>query len=435
MANYRITDEVGMTQSQAVNEASKCLSCYDAPCKASCPAGVNVPKFISKIKSTNFKGAINVIRESNMLPGVCGRVCPVEELCQKNCIRQKIDESIKIGQLQRFAADACGLPEVCKVEKRQEKVAVIGGGPAGLACAYKLALKGVNVTIYESSKDPGGVLTYGIPPFRLSKKYVQTEIDFILKHNIKMETGKTFGEDIHYNDLSKKFNAVFLAVGTSRAQELDIEGKDLKGVLIGQDFLAEVNQNVVNGKTPSKPGKTVCVIGGGNVAIDAATTAKFAGAEEAVIVYRRSENEMPAWKIEREAAADMGVKFRYLTAPVRIVGEKGKVTGLECVQMKLGAPDASGRRKPIAIEDSNFVIDCDTVIQAVGQFACDCLTKQVKGLDINKDGTVKVDKHGMTSVEGLFAGGDIVNGGDTVVKAVAHGKAAAEGILKFLKID
>lgn len=422
----------GYNLQQAIAEASRCLFCYDAPCQKDCPAGIDVAEFINRVKTGDMRGAIDVIREKNILPGTCGRVCPVEELCEKNCRDQKLTEAIAIGALQRFAADYEKQKGVKpkRLEPTKGKVAVIGSGPTSLAAASELLKMGYRVAMFESHKLAGGLLSHGIPPYRLPRDVAEWEIEYIKNMGVEIVANKPIKK---IDELLKEgFGAVFIGVGMTKSISLNIPGENLKNVHLGLEFLESISEAIAGGdKLPSLSGKKVAVIGGGDVAIDAARCSLRLGAEKVLIVYRRSFEEMPAHASEIEAAREEGVEFLILASPTKILGQK-HVEGIKCIKMKLGPPDKSGRRRPLPIPGSEFKLDIDVVIEAIGQKVNEEFARKNPNLKISK-GSIVVDKEtGMTSKPGVFAGGDAVGGG-TVVQAIAEGKLAAKGINEHLK--
>lgn len=434
-------DEVnfGYNEEEAKDEACRCLQCKDPKCVTGCPVKVDIPKFIRYIKDRKFYMAIKTIKRTNNLPGVCGRVCPQENQCEKECIIGIKNEAVNVGKLERFAADVeerdVKAPEQSADKK---KIAIIGSGPAGLTCAADLALKGHKVVIFEALHEPGGVLMYGIPEFRLPKDVVNSEIDYIQELGVDIKKNAIIGRTFTLDELRKKFDAVFIGVGAGLPKFLGITGESLNGVYSANEFLARINlmkaYKFPEYDTPIKKGKGVVVIGGGNVAMDSARSARRLGAD-VTIVYRRSLDEMPARKEEIKHAQEEGIHFMLLTNPSRILGSE-RVEGIECMQMMLGEEDESGRRKPIPIEDSEFTIDCDQVIIAIGQEPNPLLTKAVN-IAHNEKGYFIVDENMMTSIPGVFAGGDIIGGeegtGATVINAMGAGKRAAEAIEFWVK--
>ena len=430
---------LGFSKEQAEQEASRCLQCKDAPCVKGCPVEIDIPAFIKLIKVGKRKEALAKIKEKNNLPAVCGRVCPQEDQCELACVLNRKKIPINIGALERYASDS---PErFCPPEAfpppERFCVAVVGSGPAGLTCAADLAKMGFAVSLFESLHAAGGVLVYGIPEFRLPKKIVESEIDYIKSLGVEIKTDVLIGRTYTIEDLFKQgFKAVFLGLGAGLPQFLGIPGENLGGVYSANEFLTRVNLMKAYAfpkyATPIALGKKVAVVGGGNVAMDCARVAKRLGSE-VTLVYRRTEKEMPARVEEVANAQDEGIAFQVLTQPIKVLGdEKGLVKGLECIKMELGAPDASGRRRPVPLKDSNFTIVIDTLIVAIGQNPNPLLGKVTSGLKVNDDGTVAVDKNFMTSLAGVFAGGDIITGADTVIRAMGAGKKAALAIARYL---
>jgi len=434
-------DEVnlGYNEEGAKEESSRCLECKDPKCVSGCPVAVDIPKFIRYIKDGKFYMAIKTIKRTNNLPGICGRVCPQENQCEKECIMGIKNEAVNIGKLERFAADMEERDVKAPVANPdKKKIAVIGSGPAGLTCAGDLALMGHKVVIYEALHDSGGVLMYGIPEFRLPKEIVKSETDYIQQLGVEIKKNSIIGRTFTLDELRKKYDAVFIGVGAGLPKFLGIPGENLNGVYSANEFLTRVNlmkaYKFPEYGTPIKKGKKVVVIGGGNVAMDSARSAKRLGAD-VTIVYRRSLEEMPARKEEIGHAQEEGIHFMMLTNPTKIIGSS-EVEGIECKQMMLGEEDESGRRKPVAIEDSEFTIDCDQVIIAIGQGPNPLLTKTVN-IAHNERGYFMVDENLMTSIPGVFAGGDIIGGaegsGATVIHAMGAGKMAARSIEFWVK--
>jgi len=434
---------LGFSDEQAEEEAKRCLQCKKPFCVKGCPVEIDIPGFIKLIKEGRRKEALEKIKEKNALPAICGRVCPQEDQCEAVCVLNKKKIPINIGALERYAADFGEVTkspshQVTNEEKLLAKVAVVGSGPAGLTCAADLAKLGYQVTIFESLHIPGGVLTYGIPEFRLPKKIVQNEVEYIKNLGVNIKTDFLIGRTYTIEELFKEgFKAIFIAVGAGLPQFLGIPGENLNRVYSANEFLTRINlmkaYKFPEYSTPINIGKKVVVIGGGNVALDCARVALRLG-REVTLVYRRTEKEMPGRIEEIENAKAEGVVFKILTQPVKIIGgEKGFVKGLECIKMELGEPDESGRRRPIPIKDSNFILDVDTVIVAIGQNPNPLLAKVTAGIKTNQDGTIVVEKNFMTSMPGVFAGGDIITGADTVISAMGAGKKAAVAIDKYIK--
>jgi len=437
---------LGYNEETAVAEANRCLSCKKEPCRQGCPVEVDIPAFIKLITERNFDGAIKKIKEKNSLPAICGRVCPQENQCEKYCTLGKTGEPVAIGRLERFVADyelARGSEVSETAAPTGKRVAVVGSGPSGLTCAADLAKLGHKVTVFEALHIPGGVLMYGIPEFRLPKKVVQTEIDNLRKLGVDIECDTVVGKTVTVDELLNEegYDAVFLGTGAGLPYFMRIPGENSCGVYSANEFLTRTNLMKAylfpEYDTPIKVGKKVAVIGGGNVAMDAARTALRLGAEESYIVYRRSREEMPARIEEVEHAEEEGVKFELLTSPVRILSnENGWVTGMECIRYKLGEPDESGRRRPVPIEGSEFTMEVDTVVIAIGQGPNPLVPKTTEGLETTKRGNIVADlETGQTSKKGVFAGGDVVTGAATVIMAMGAGKKAARAIHEYLSND
>lgn len=437
-------DEVclGYTEEEAIAEAKRCLNCKHHPCVGNCPVSIDIPRFIHHISEGEFEKAAHVLAEYSALPAVCGRVCPQEEQCEKVCVLGIKGEAVSIGKLERFAADWARENNI-QVGKTKEKngfkVAVIGSGPAGITCAGDLAKEGYDVTIFEALHEPGGVLVYGIPEFRLPKEtVVRHEIENLKNLGVKIETNVVVGRTVTIDYLMEEegFHAVFIGSGAGLPKFMGIPGENLNGVFSANEFLTRNNLMKAfrdDHDTPIKVGEKVAVIGGGNVAMDAARTALRLGAE-VWIVYRRTEEELPARVEEVHHAKDEGIKFELLTTPIEIVGnEDGWVKAIKCQRMKLGEPDASGRRRPIPIEGSEFEFDVDTVIMALGTSPNPLIPATTNGLEIDKRKCIVADENGQTSREGVFAGGDAVTGAATVILAMGAGKEAAAGIDKYIK--
>lgn len=435
---------LGYAEETARAEAARCLQCKTAPCRQGCPVEINIPQFIKSIKEGDFDAAIDEIKTKNNLPAVCGRVCPQEDQCEKFCIMGKKGEPVGIGRLERFAADyAMAKGREDKADVPAEvlgKVAVIGAGPAGLTTAGDLARLGYKVTVFEALHAPGGVLMYGIPEFRLPKAIVQQEIAALRKLGVDIQVNAVIGKSYTIDELLNEegFDAVFIGTGAGLPHFMDIPGENLNGVYSANEFLTRVNlmkaYKFPQTGTPVRVGSRVAVVGAGNVAMDSARTALRLGAEKVYIVYRRSEEEMPARHEELEHAKEEGVEFRLLTAPVQVLGDdKGWVKGIECIKMELGEPDESGRRKPVPVEGSNFVLDVETVVMAIGQGPNPLVQNTTPGLAVNKRGNIVADETGATSKEGVFAGGDIVTGAATVILAMGAGKKAAAKIHEYVQ--
>ena len=432
----------GYNVEEAQLEASRCLNCKNPRCVAACPVGINIPAFVSKIAEGDFAGASSIIAEDSSLPSICGRVCPQENQCEGSCILGIKSEPVAIGKLERFVGD-WSLENECKGCQKEpangHKVAVIGSGPSGLACASDLAKWGYEVTVFEALHKLGGVLVYGIPEFRLPKeKIVAREIDSLRKLGVKFETDVVVGRTITIDSLMDEegFDAVFIGSGAGLPRFMGINGENLNGVVSANEFLTRANLMRAYDEeydTPIYVGKRVVVVGGGNVAMDAVRTAKRLGAES-VIVYRRSEQELPARREEVHHAKEEGIEFKMLTNPVEVLGDdKGWVRGLKCVEMELGEPDESGRRSPVEKPGSEFEVECDVVIMALGTSPNPLLKTTTKGLETNRRGCIVTNEQGATSREGVFAGGDAVTGAATVILAMGAGRTAAKAIDEYIK--
>ena len=431
-------DEValGYTEEQAIDEAKRCLNCRNMPCVSGCPVRIHIPAFIAKVAEGDFEGAYRVISEASSLPAVCGRVCPQETQCESKCVRGIKGESVGIGRLERFVADyhmKHSEEKVAEPKKNGHRVAVIGSGPASLACAGDLAKRGFDVTVFEALHTPGGVLVYGIPEFRLPKEIVRREIDGLRELGVDIECNMVIGKILSIDELEERgYEAVFIGTGAGLPKFMNIPGENLPGVLSANEFLTRVNLMKVyreDSDTPICRSSRVAVVGGGNVAMDAARCALRLGAKEVSIVYRRSEAELPARREEVEHAKEEGIVFRFLTNPTEILaGEDGTVGALKCVEMELGEADASGRRRPVTKEGSDFVIKADTVIMALGTSPNPLIKSTTEGLETQKWGGIVADEHGLTSRENVYAGGDAVTGAATVILAMGVGKAAAQAI-------
>lgn len=431
-------DEValGYNEETAIDEALRCLNCKNMPCVNGCPVKIHIPEFIGKIKEGDFEGAYQVINKSSSLPAVCGRVCPQELQCESKCVRGIKGEPVGIGRLERFVADwhnAHATGNVEKPESNGHRVAVVGSGPSGLTCAGDLAKKGYDVTVFEALHLAGGVLVYGIPEFRLPKAIVQKEVDMLKALGVKIETNVVIGKTITVDELFEDgFEAVFIGSGAGLPRFMGIPGESLKGVYSANEFLTRSNLMKAyrdNSTTPILHAKRVAVVGGGNVAMDAARCAKRMGAENVYIVYRRGREELPARAEEVLHAEEEGIEFKLLVNPTRFIGNSdGWLEGVEVVKMELGEPDASGRRKPVKVDGSEYVIDIDTAVIAIGQTPNPLIKKTTDGLETNQKGCIVADDFGKTSRDGIYAGGDAVTGAATVILAMGAGKTAAESI-------
>ena len=433
---------LGFSEQLALLEAQRCLQCKEAKCIKGCPVMVNIPRFINFVAEGDLPSAAKSLFGDNALPSISGRVCPQEEQCEGSCIRGVKGQPVAVGYLERFVADWARTngsnAESEAPAPSGKKVAVIGAGPAGLTAAGELVKQGHDVTIYEALHKPGGVLIYGIPEFRLPKKIVAAEVDRLTKAGVKIECNVVIGRTYTIPELRKSFDAIFIANGAGLPVFMNVPGENFKGVYAANEYLTRVNLmeawQIENANTPVLMGKRVAVVGGGNVAMDAVRTAKRLGAEKAMIVYRRTKEEMPARVEEVHHAEHEGVEFQLLVAPLEVIGdEKRWVTGLKCNRMELGEPDASGRRKPQVVPGSEFVLDCDTVVVAIGTKANPLLTATCPELKLNKWGNIETDESGMTSIPGVFAGGDIVRGAATVILAMGDGKNAAKAIDSYLQ--
>ncbi|MDD5998716.1 MAG: NADPH-dependent glutamate synthase [Lachnospiraceae bacterium] len=432
---------LGYTKEMAMEEARRCLNCKHKPCMTGCPVNVPIPGFIEKVAEGDFDAAYEIITSENALPAICGRVCPQENQCEGKCVRGIKGEPVAIGRLERFVADyhmANAKPVETKIEKNGKRVAVVGSGPSGITCAGELIKKGYDVTVFEALHKAGGVLSYGIPEFRLPKDLVAKEIETVEKLGVDIETNVIVGRSVTIDELMEQgYGAVFVGSGAGLPRFLNIPGENLLGVYSANEFLTRVNlmkaYKFPDTPTPIKVGKKVAVVGAGNVAMDAARTAKRLGAEEVYIVYRRSEEELPARKEEVHHAKEEGIIFKLLNNPCAIHGEDGWVTGIEVVKQELGEPDASGRRSPVPVEGSNYVIDVDTVVIAIGQSPNPLIRQTTPGLDTQKWGGIIVEEDTMkTSKDGVYAGGDTVTGAATVILAMGAGKKAAKAIDEYL---
>ncbi len=432
---------LGFTEEQAVKEAERCLQCKKPKCVEGCPVEVKIPEFIAHIVNKDFESGIKTIKTDNSLPSVCGRVCPQETQCEESCILGKKETSVSIGRLERFLSNYERIREKEVPQKPAptgKKVAVVGSGPAGLTAAADLAKMGHSVTIFEALHEPGGVLTYGIPEFRLPKEIVRSEVDYVKKLGVTLILDSVIGKIETVDDILSEYDAVFLGTGAGLPTFMNIDGENLNGVYSANEFLTRVNlmrsYMFPDYDTPIKKGKHVVVVGGGNVAMDSARCALRLGAEEVTIVYRRGEEEMPARAEEIEHAKEEGIIFRLLTNPVRLIGDaKNWVTHVECVNMYLCEPDESGRCKPLPLSGSEHNIEADIVIIAIGTSPNPMVSRNTRGLDITKQGTIIAQKDGSTTKQGVYAGGDAVTGSATVISAMGAGKKAARAIDEYLK--
>jgi len=431
---------LGYTKEQAVEESKRCLNCKNKPCMNACPVSVNIPDFLKLVSEGKFEEANKVIKQSNCLPAVCGRVCPQETQCEGSCIRGIKGEPIAVGKLERFVADYCrNINETNKIEKNGHKVAIVGSGPAGLTAAGELAKKGYEVTIYEALHKVGGVLVYGIPEFRLPKDIVASEVDKIKELGVKIETNVVIGKTLTIDDLFEMGNeAIFVGTGAGLPRFMGIKGETLNGVYSANEYLTRINLMGAyreNAKTPINRVENVVVVGGGNVAMDAARSAKRLGTKNVYIVYRRGEDELPARREEVEHAKEEGIIFKLLSNPCEIIGdEKGNVKEVICDEMELGEPDEKGRRRPVLKPDSKFSIKAENVIISIGTTPNPLITKTTKGIDNDRHGCIMVEEGtSKTTREGVFAGGDIVTGAATVILAMKAGKNAADDIDKYIK--
>lgn len=432
---------MGYTEEMAMEEASRCLNCKNKPCVSGCPVNVRIPEFIAKVAEGKFEEAYEIITSTNSLPAISGRVCPQENQCEGKCVRGIKGESVSIGRLERFCADYHMKHSDAKAVKPQsngKKVAVVGAGPSGLTCAGDLAKKGYEVTVFEAFHTAGGVLVYGIPEFRLPKAIVKKEVENLQDLGVEVKTNMVIGRVLSVDELFEMgYKAIFIGSGAGLPSFMGIEGEDLIGVYSANEYLTRTNlmkAYLEDYDTPIIKSKSVAVVGGGNVAMDAARCAKRLGAENVYIVYRRGMEEMPARKEEVHHAMEEGIIFKNLNNPVKILGdENGRVRAMECIEMELGEPDASGRRKPIAKEGSNFELPVDTVIMSIGTSPNPLIRSTTPGLDTNKRGCLVVNEDTMqTTREGVYAGGDAVTGAATVILAMGAGKQAAQSIDEYL---
>ena len=440
---------LGYTEQQALDEALRCLGCKNMPCVTACPVNIRIPEFIAKIRECDFEGAYRIISDSSSLPAVCGRVCPQEKQCESKCVRGIKGEAVGIGRLERFVADwhnANTTPVSQNIEKNGKRVAIIGSGPAGLTCAGDLARLGYGVTVFEALHTAGGVLVYGIPEFRLPKAIVEREVENLRALGVEISTNVVIGKTLTVDELfGMGFGAVFVASGAGLPNFMGIPGESYKGVYSANEFLTRSNlmkAYKTGSATPIMKGGRVAVVGGGNVAMDAARTALRLGAEKVYIVYRRSMEELPARREEVEHAIEEGIEFLLLNNPVEILGYENKenprdpkngfVTGMKCIKMELGEPDERGRRRPIEIEGSEYVLPLDTVIMSIGTSPNPLIKTTTPGLNVNGRGGIIIGDGGETSLDGVYAGGDVVTGAATVISAMGAGKTAAKSIHEYL---
>ena len=440
-------DEValGYDEETAINEAMRCLNCKTMPCVSGCPVKIHIPEFISKIKEGDFEGAYQIISQTSSLPAVCGRVCPQETQCESKCVRGIKGESVGIGRLERFVADwhnTYATEKPTRPEGNGHKVAIVGSGPSGLTCAGDLAKKGYDVTVYEALHTAGGVLVYGIPEFRLPKSIVAKEVETLKALGVKIETNVVIGRTLTIDELFEMgFEAVFIGSGAGLPNFMGIPGEALCGVYSANEFLTRSNlmkSYLDDSTTPIMKGGKIAVVGGGNVAMDAARTALRLGAEKVYIVYRRSMDELPARREEVEHAEEEGIEFRLLCNPTEILGyenpenprdpKNGFVSGIKCIKMELGEPDERGRRRPVEVQGSEFVIDVDTVIISIGTSPNPLIKSTTEGLEVNRWGGIVINEDGLTSRNAVYAGGDAVTGAATVISAMGAGKTAAKAI-------
>lgn len=440
---------LGYTEETAMNEAERCLNCKNMPCVTGCPVNIHIPEFISKVKQGEFEEAYRIISHTSSLPAVCGRVCPQETQCESKCVRGIKGEPVGIGRLERFVADwhnAHTGNVSSDITSNGHKVAVVGSGPSGLTCAGDLAKKGYKVTVYEALHTAGGVLVYGIPEFRLPKSIVAKEVDTLKALGVDIETNVIIGKTLTVDELfDMGFEAVFIGSGAGLPNFMEIPGESYKGVYSANEFLTRSNlmkAYLDEPETPIMKGGNVAVVGGGNVAMDAARTALRLGADHVYIVYRRSMEELPARKEEVEHAQEEGIDFRLLNNPVEILGyenpedprdpKNGFVTGMKCIRMELGEPDDRGRRRPVPVEGSEFVLDVDTVVISIGTSPNPLIKNTTSGLEVNERGGIIVTEEGLTSRQGVYAGGDAVTGAATVISAMGAGKTAAKAIDEYI---
>lgn len=430
---------LGYSNEEALLEASRCLNCKAKPCVKGCPVNIDIPGFISKIKENNINEAYNIISKSSLLPAICGRVCPQENQCEKYCVRGVKSLPVAIGRLERYVADNNTCSTKFDIIKNNIKVAVIGSGPAGLSCASELAIMGYDVCVFEALHVAGGVLVYGIPEFRLPKDIVQKEINKLIAMGVKIQTNTVIGKTLTFDDLyDEGYKAIFIGSGAGLPKFMNIPGENLKGVYSANEYLTRINlmkAYLNDSQTPIMKPKNVAVVGGGNVAMDAARCAKRMGADNVYIIYRRSMSELPARKEEVKHAIEEGIEFVLLTNPVEIIGDENKfVDKIKCIKMELGAPDESGRRRPIEVSNSEYDIKVEAVIMALGTSPNPLIKNSTKNLEVQRWGGIVIDEQTFaTSIEGVYAGGDAVTGSATVILAMGAGKSAAKSIDDYLK--
>ena len=431
----------GYSKETAIEEAKRCIQCKTRPCTKGCPVEVDIPEFIKEIAAGNIDKAVEVLKSKTTLPAVCGRVCPYEGQCEGECTLLKLGEPVAIGRLERFLADyerEKGIKKPKKAKPTGKKVAVVGAGPAGLTCAGDLAKMGHEVVVFEALHAPGGVLMYGIPEFRLPKEIVHAEVDYIKSLGVEIRYDVVVGKTIYVQELLEEYDSVFIGTGAGLPNWLNIPGESLDGVYSANEFLTRINMmkayDFPHHCTPCTVGDVAATFGAGNVAMDCARTSLRMGAKKSYIIYRRTEKEMPARNEEIHHAKEEGVIFKLLTSPIEFIGdEHGKIKAVKCIEMKLGEPDDSGRRRPIPIPDSELTIEIDTALVAIGQSPNPLVPQSMKELVTEKWGNLKVDENGQTTVPGVFAGGDIATGAATVILAMGAGKKAARAIDEYLK--
>lgn len=444
LVRNRNFDEVtyGYDAETAIDEAKRCLNCKNKPCIKGCPVSIAIPDFIAKVAEGEFEEAFQIIYNSSSLPAVCGRVCPQEVQCEQKCVRGIKGEPVAIGRLERFVADYHNSnTEIEKkvIPKNGKKVAIVGSGPSSLACASDLAKAGYDVTIFEALHVPGGVLMYGIPEFRLPKAIVTREVEALKALGVNIEMNVVVGRSLSISDLLEEFDSVFIGSGAGLPRFMNIPGEQLNGVYSANEFLTRINLMKAykdHSRTPIMHAKTVAVVGGGNVAMDAARSAMRLGAEKVYIIYRRSLEELPARAEEVEHAMEEQIEFMTLNNPIRILGnEKNEVCGIECISMELGEPDESGRRRPVAIPNSEHVVDVDCVIMSIGTSPNPLIKNTTEGLEVNSHGCIITDENGATTLKGVYAGGDAVTGAATVILAMGAGRTAAAAMNRYMQED